>query len=151
MSDVKSSAAPQATEPYRYWSREPLRFSDVDMQGHVNNLALAVLAENSRSTFLREAIFPIIDRDAFMLVSVKLTLEFHREVNYPGVVDVGTGLQRIGTSSIEFAQGLFSDGDRAATATTVLVQIAKDSRRPAPWTAEVRAALSKWLITEGRS
>ena len=49
---------------YPHWRREPLRFLDMDAQGHVNNLALGAIAENSRAFFMNEVVTPLLDSPA---------------------------------------------------------------------------------------
>jgi acyl-CoA thioester hydrolase len=131
---------------FPYWRREPLRFLDVDAQGHVNNLRIAEIAENSRAFFMREIVVPRIDADQQMLVSVKLVLELQREVFYPGELDIGTGLQKLGKSSMEIAQGVFIPDGCAATLSVVLVLVSKESRRPTPLPESVREAFAPWVL-----
>ena len=63
-------------------------------------------------------------------VIVKLTIEFRAEMHYPGIVDIGTRLARIGNSSFTMNQALFNEGRCAATAESVCVIISKETRRP---------------------
>ena len=67
-----------------------------------------------------------------MIVSQQL--QFHAEIHWPGRVDIGTRVSRIGRSSITLEQALFQNGARKASATTVIVQMNETTRRSAPLT-----------------
>jgi acyl-CoA thioester hydrolase len=136
---------PPERSRFRHWRREPLRYLDMDAQGHVNNLAIGAIAENTRAMFMQEVVVPLLAQTDFMMVAVKVVLELHQELNYPGEVDVGTAFERIGNSSISIMQGVFGSDGCAATVTVTLVLIDKDKRKPAPWPASIRAALERWL------
>ncbi len=145
MSDDKPSAALIDRARYRFWRREPFRFLDMDAQGHINNLAIGALAENSRSFFMAEVVKPALG-DAGLLVAVRVTSNFRQELFFPGEVEVGTAVEKLGGSSLTLGQGLFGADGCAATVETVLVLLDADTRRPKPWPDEVRARLQPWLL-----
>jgi len=63
------------------------------------------------------------------------------ELNWPGIVDIGTGIAKIGTSSITVYQGLFQDGTLLATAETVIVQVDNENKKSKPLTEEAKKNL----------
>ena len=71
----------------------------------------------------------------------KLVLEFRSEMHWPGTVEVGTRIERIGRSSVTLCQALFMDGLCVATAEPVVVGIDATSRRPVPLPEETAKAL----------
>jgi len=114
---------------YKVWSRDVLRLSDLDHQRHVNNAVHPELFTNGRYALihgrLREFVNPT---DAFALV--KITIEYMNEMHYPGEVDVGTLVRRIGKSSVTYGQAIFNNGKCAAVAEAVMVMLDGKTRRP---------------------
>jgi acyl-CoA thioester hydrolase len=125
---------------FRTWAMDKLRFGDTDLVGHVNNAAFATFFETGRVSFLYDKEEPFAPAGCDFVV-VKLTIEFRAEMHYPGIVDIGTRVVRIGTSSFTMAQGLFNEGHCAATAESVCVIISKETRRPVPLPDHTRSRL----------
>jgi acyl-CoA thioester hydrolase len=65
-------------------------------------------------------------------VIVNLNLDFRSEISWPGCVNVGTRVTKIGRSSVTFEQALFQGGRLTATAQTVVVQVNKMTGRSEP-------------------
>ena len=110
---------------------DKLRYCDTDRQGHVNNAVFATLLETGRVEILYDGDRPLANPGAAFVIA-KLTLEFRRELTWPGRVDIGTGVGRIGRSSVTLHQALFQDGRLAAVAETVIVQMNETTRRAEP-------------------
>lgn len=108
---------------YDFWSRDVVRFSDVDRYRHVNNVAIATYCETGRVEFA-EAIAPgSTAGDGTGWVIAELTVTFRAQAHYPGEVEIGTCVGRVGRSSCTLLQGLFKDGACFATAKAVVVWI----------------------------
>ena len=119
---------------YPFWSREKIRFGDVDRQGHVNNLVVCEYIECSRVE-LRERCFPEFAQDrsiAWLIAHFEVT--FKAALHYPGEVDVGCCVLRIGTTSYVLGHAVFSGRTCIATArtTTVVGESATSQGRPIP-------------------
>ena len=82
-----------------------------------------------------------------MIASLKL--DFLRELTWPGQVDIGTGLRKIGNSSITLYQQLFQQGECAATAETVIVQVDAATGKGKPLLARAKVTLAGWLLATG--
>ena len=78
--------------------------------------------------------------DVFALV--RTTIEYLSEMHYPGEVEVGTLIQRVGRTSITFGQGMFKDGICVSMSESVMVMLDTTTRRPKPLPAEAVAQLS---------
>jgi acyl-CoA thioester hydrolase len=76
-------------------------------------------------------------------VVARLDINFLKELQWPGTVDIGTGTAEIGRSSYVFAQALFCDGVCVATARATLVMIDAQTRRARPLPEEVVARLER--------
>lgn len=118
-------------------SHDKLRYGDTDRQGHVNNSVFATLLETGRVEVLRDPTAQLTE-DGREWVIARLTLDFLGEIHWPGQVDVGTRVQRIGRTSVGMEQALFQDGRIVARAETVIVQMDDQTRRPAPLSQTAR-------------
>src|SRR5215217_8073151 len=82
---------------YKVWNTDKLRLTDVDHQHHVNNAIFAVLYTSVRADFLQAYVRPLVAK-ADMFAMVKITIEYMAEMHYPGQVEVGIVIKRLGTS-----------------------------------------------------
>lgn len=129
---------------YAFWSEEKLRWQDVDRLDHVNNVAFSALAENARVEFLDAVVADPAARSGVLFVVASVTLQFHAEVHYPGRIEIGTGVSRIGGASVTLAQGLFSEGGCCVTSQSVIVLIDERSRRSVRLPEELRHCLAHY-------
>src|SRR5882672_2077356 len=88
---------------------ETLRFADTDRNGHITSSVFAVCCQSGRLALLSDAARPVEPLSSqFVLAS--LQLDYLSELHWPGTVEVGTRVERIGRSSVALAQALFQDG-----------------------------------------
>ena len=110
---------------YKKWSKEILRYSDLDPVGHVNNNAYGQLVENARTLLFDDAqkISGLGDNELKTKdwVIRRLEFDFLQELRYPGEVDVGIAITRFGNSSMILHHGVFTKDYCAATAMGVSV------------------------------
>ncbi len=126
---------------YGHWYEVALRYNDTDRQGHVNNVAFATMSEQGRANFLLGAqALRLPDGATFVLA--RLTIDYVREVFWPGSISVGTAAVRVGRSSMTLVQGMFDGEACVATAENVIV-LMDATRRSMPWPAAVREAVHK--------
>lgn len=106
---------------YPFWSREKIRFGDVDRQNHVNNLVICQYIECSRVE-LRDRCFPkFAENKSLMWLIAHFEVSFHAALRYPGNVDVGCCVTRLGTKSYVLGHAVFRDETCIATAKTTTV------------------------------
>lgn len=106
------------------------RFQDMDINGHLNNVAFAALFENARVQLNRN-VRPWADRPAnerTMVAAVEIN--YLREANYPDDIIVCSGIGRIGTSSWTIEQAMFQNGGCIATCDTVIVCRTDNQAKP---------------------
>ena len=99
---------------------DTIRYGDTDRQGHVNNAVFTTLFETARVGLIYSARQPIADPDASFVI-VRLVVEYKKEIHWPGTVEIGTRVTRVGTSSLGTEQALFQKGVCVATAESVIV------------------------------
>ncbi|SNQ48505.1 putative thioesterase [Frankia canadensis] len=101
------------------------RFSDLDTNRHLNNVALASFYEDARAALD----WRIFDEGAptgftgFRLVIAQVSIHYLAEAPYPGTFVVGTGVGRVGRSSFTHSSGLFLDGVCLGLCDTVIVHL----------------------------
>lgn len=95
-------------------SIDKIRYSDTDRQGHVNNAVFASYLETGRVELLYSPSISILSNEISFVI-VNLNLQFIKEILWPGQVEIGTGIIKIGNSSIKICQNLFQNGECVAT------------------------------------
>jgi acyl-CoA thioester hydrolase len=127
---------------YPFWIDENIRNADTDQFQHVNNAAIASYCEAGRMALfsepsLREAIAGL------NVVVVKLTIQFERELFYPGPVQVGTCVTAIGNTSFQVSQGLYGFQGRFATSEATCVMLDRAGHKPIRVPEAVRALFTQ--------
>jgi acyl-CoA thioester hydrolase len=128
------------------------RWEDEDVYGHINNVVYYSFFDTAVNGFLIDATGTDIRRlDAVGLVA-ETQCEFLRELGFPGDVEAGLAVTRLGTSSIVYRIGLFQgDSDEpAAIGRFVHVYVEADSRAVTPIPDSIRAVVTP-LVTPGAS
>ena len=137
------SAMADLTDPaiYQHWEALSLRFSDQDSQGHINNVAYAAYIEAGRVAFCLDVMRDAPVAGAADFVLAHLAIDYRAEMHYPGMLQIGTCVHRIGTKSVRLGHGIFRQGRLHATAESVLVFIDTAKRGSIAVPSAMRAAL----------
>ncbi len=135
-----STVGDTATDAYKHWTKVNLRYGDTDRQGHVNNAVFCTLLESGRVDFLFDGERAICGEGKNFVIA-KISMDFLSEMNFPGVVDVGSCVLSIGNSSFVVGQALFKDGVCTCTSQSVIVMVDEQTRRSSALSAEVRTRL----------
>ena len=114
-------------------THEKLRYADTDRQGHVNNAVFSTMLETGRVEVLYDSNAPLAGPGCAFVIAGQ-SLNFRSEISWPGRVDIGTRICKVGRSSVTLEQALFQNGRLAATAKTVIVQMNEANRRSEPLT-----------------
>jgi acyl-CoA thioester hydrolase len=114
---------------YKFWQEDHVRFGDLDVIGHVNNLAMGSYFENARVALMRKA-FPHWPNGETLFVLVQTRFDYFYELNYPAQLRIGTRLLSFGRSSMRLGAALFHDKELVAQSTTVSVLINQETRKP---------------------
>jgi acyl-CoA thioester hydrolase len=134
---------PKPTEhigAYPIRSIEKLRFADTDCNGHISNAVFAVCCQNARMEVLSDPSRAPVPLGAHFVIA-RLRLDFLAEMHWPGTVEIGTRVERIGRSSVVLVQGLFLRGRCVARAKSIVVLIDDATRRATPLPAPLSNAL----------
>jgi acyl-CoA thioester hydrolase len=135
VSPVPGRAAPLPDDfPHR--AMEIVRLGDLDHQNHVNNAVFATYFETGRVHFMRD-VFGGLRFGGRNFVVARLEINYLRELHWPGTLEVCTGVERIGGSSVTYAQATFHEGICAASGRTTMVFIDRNTRRSTPMTDDI--------------
>lgn len=143
-----SPAQSLTPDGFRFWSREKLRNADTDQFRHVNNAAIASFLEGGRmDLFAARAISPLMQ--GLNVVVGRLSIEFHAEIFYPGELNIGSTVTRVGRSSFEVLQGVFRDNTCVASAVASCVLLRSGKPHAVP--DEIRRHLTGDLVQSSNS
>ncbi|MBF9197664.1 acyl-CoA thioesterase [Microvirga terrestris] len=118
-------------EAYPSRASTDIRYADLDRQGHVNNAVFATFSEVGRVAFMYDPARPLASEGRSFVIA-RLQIDFRAELFWPGHVEIGTGVMRVGRSSFTLAQGIFNAGRLVATTEATIVMVDKETRRSTP-------------------
>jgi acyl-CoA thioester hydrolase len=109
-----------------------VRFGETDMAGHVNNAVFLSYLEEARLSFIRE----VLGLGEVPLILASAKLDFLRQVRFPDLLAITTGITRIGRSSFDMTHQVYRGPDRelalTAAATLVAFDYAAQKSTPIP-------------------
>jgi acyl-CoA thioester hydrolase len=126
---------------------DKLRYGDTDRQGHVNNAVFATFMETGRVELIYNPDDPLLD-EGFSFVLAKLDIDYVAEVLWPGTVEIGTRVLRVGRSSVTMQQAVFQNGKLCASAETVVVHFDQTTRKSHAFSDEQRAKIEALISAE---
>jgi len=125
-------------ESFSHWTPVTIRFSDQDPLGHVNNVAVAAYVESGRTMLIQQ----YLDPERYPHINfalVRLEIDYLSEFRYPGTVEVGGRILRLGTKSFTSGYGLFVGETCVATARSVNVFFDTERRQGIEPPGDIRA------------
>ncbi len=116
------------------------RYGDMDVNAHLNNVAIARLFEETRVQMLSALRGrPVGGGDPSSMMIVHVGIDYLAEGAYPDPIDAGLAVTDIGRTSFRLGLALFQAGRAIALADCAMVNL-KD-RRPGAIDGELRTAL----------
>ena len=135
--------APPGREHYRHFTTITTRWSDNDAYGHVNNTIYYQWFDSAVNALLvGSGLLDIVTGDPIGLV-VETGCTYFAPLSFPGDVEVGIAIDRLGGSSVSYRVGVFATGaaEPAAQGHFIHVYVGRQSRRPVPLPDEWRSKL----------
>jgi acyl-CoA thioester hydrolase len=126
---------------------DKIRYRDTDRQGHVNNAVFGTYFETGRVELLYASAHPFLNEGCSFVVA-KVTLELLAEIHWPGKVDIGTAITRIGNSSLVIAANLYQDNKIVASSETIVVQVSNQTKKSVPLSEIGKQALTPFTLKE---
>ena len=133
---IRPNPTPQL-EDFPFRLTDNVRFADLDPQQHVNNAVYASYFETGRVTLIRNPVYGLMPKGLSWML-VRLAIDFKSEVRWPGTIELGLGVNRIGRTSVSYTQVVFSNGKCAASAEAVTVLVDEATRKPVMVTSDIR-------------
>jgi acyl-CoA thioester hydrolase len=123
------------------------RWADNDAYGHVNNTVYYQWFDTAVNCWLIEAGLLDIEKGDPIGLVVETGCAYFAPLSFPGDIEVGIAVERLGTSSVTYRIGVFGTGSASASAQGHFthVYVGRDSRRPAALPEGWRAKLEKLL------
>lgn len=135
---------PRLRASYHSFERITLRFCDLDTLGHVNNIAYNQYVEQARVMFWR----PFLARysnDRIDTIVVRVAVDYFAELDFPGAVDVGARVSRIGNKSLALQSGVFQGDKCHALGESIIALFDKIDRKTVAPPPDFRAALERQM------
>jgi acyl-CoA thioester hydrolase len=136
--------SPTQRMDFSYFDAIATRWMDNDVYGHVNNVVYYSYFDTVINRLLIARGGLDIAHGAVIGLCVESLCQFKKPLTFPGDVDAGLRVAKLGTSSVRYELGLFAHGDPeiAAFGHFVHVFVDRGSRRPTPLPESIRAALT---------
>ena len=126
---------------YPVWTKDTIRYRDLDPNEHVNNGAINEYFEDGRVRFRQDYLTSAAYDVLSGFVLARFTVEYHRPIFFPGEVDIGTAIVCVGRTSYTLIQGLFCDDACVASAEVISVLIDPQSAKPTPIPERLRTLM----------
>jgi acyl-CoA thioester hydrolase len=131
-------------EDYPYRLTDNVRYGDLDPNHHVNNATYSTYFETGRVSLIRNPELGLMPK-GLSWVLAHLAIDFKAEVHWPGTVEFGLAVSRIGRTSVTYDQVVFYNGRCAASALSVTVLVDERTRKPTPLTEDIITKFQPWL------
>ncbi|MBE7220123.1 MAG: acyl-CoA thioesterase [Caulobacteraceae bacterium] len=136
-------------DEYKLFRTITTRWMDNDVYGHVNNVVYYSFFDTAVNAALIEA--GALDPQTSQVIGlvVETGCRYAAPLSFPGDVDAGIRVAKLGTSSVRYEVGLFdaNGGEAAAEGFFVHVCVDRETRRPAPLPDTLRAFLQGLTAT----
>lgn len=122
------------------------RWCDMDMNGHLNHLALEAMHEDARAGINERYVPGTYDpkADTFRLVASQNVVHFLAEAHWPATIEAGIGIGAIGRSSVVVSSGLFIDEQCISVCDTTLVLVGDGG--PVAFPEDSRVVMRKLML-----
>ena len=132
-----------APAAYPHMQTVQTRFQDMDVLGHINNVAFAALFETGRVKFNEAIGLMSLIRHRRSVVA-RVEINYLAEGQYPGDVEIGAGIGDVGGRSWDILAAMFQHGRCIATCDVTIVMAKGPDGEGLP--EEFRTRLAGWLV-----
>ena len=136
-----SRPPPRPRSAYRVWRSIPTRWADNDAYGHVNNVVHYAWFDTAVNAWLVEVGLLDIDKGDPIGLVVETGCRYFSPLSFPGSVEVGLAVDRLGTSSVTYRLGIFAEGQSSAAAEGEFTHVYVDRA-----TRQPKAIPSEWRV-----
>ena len=129
---------------FPFVTTDKVRYNDTDRQGHVNNAVFATFMELARVEVLHHPELGLRE-DGASLVLARLVIDYRAEIHFPGEVQIGSRVGKVGRSSIAFENAIFQHGQLCGYGEAVVVLVDGSTKRSRPISDASRARLERYV------
>lgn len=124
---------PRGREAYRWFMTVATRWADNDAYGHVNNTVFYQWFDTAVNRWLVDIGLLDIERGDPIGLVVETGCTYFSSLSFPGDVEVGIAVERLGKSSVSYRIGVFGPAspEPSAQGHFTHVYVARRDRRPA--------------------
>lgn len=142
-----SRPTPRGRDSYSWFMGMATRWADNDAYGHVNNTIYYQWFDTAVNAWLIEAGLLDIDLGDPIGLVVETGCAYFAPLSFPGDVEVGIGIERLGSSSVTYRIGVFGAGkaEPSAQGHFTHVYVRRSDRRPTLLPQAWRAKLEDLL------
>lgn len=151
-----NKVAPPQRQDFGFHMPVQIRWGDFDMFGHLNNvtyyryfelLITAFLQDEASMDWTGAAISPFVAENNCRYLK---PIDEGGRNGFGKAITASLRVEHLGTRSVRYGVALFQDGDSepSATGAWVHVFVDKETGRPAPIPAPVRACYERYLVTD---
>jgi acyl-CoA thioester hydrolase len=142
-----SRPAPLGREAYRHFTTITTRWADNDAYGHVNNTVYYEWFDTAVNRWLVVQGLLDIERGDPIGLVVQTGCSYFAPLAFPGNVEVGLAVERLGESSVTYRIGVFAVGESQPSAQGHFthVYVGRGSRRPVSLSDDWRVKLNALL------
>jgi acyl-CoA thioester hydrolase len=139
-----SRPGPRPRDCYRHFTTITMRWADNDAYGHVNNTVHYQWFDSAVNAWLVDAGLLDIERGDPIGLVAETGCAYFAPLSFPGEVEVGIAVDRLGTTSVTYRLGIFGKGEAepAAQGHFTHVYVERGSRRPVPLPGRWREAFA---------
>lgn len=135
---------PATNGPYRHYMPLQIRFTDIDMLGHLNNAIYVNFFDLGKTHYFSTVLGGPLNWDTISLVIVNINCSFLAPVHFTDKIEVFTKTVSIGERSVKMDQRIVNSetGETHATCQTVLAGFDIRNQSGIPVTDEWRRLIS---------
>ncbi len=135
---------PKDRSIYRFWVQEHVRYGDLEVQRHVNNMMVGVYFQTARIGLLGN-LGILWSTPEHAIVVGRTINEFYKEITFPNQLEVGAVITRLGKTSFTMEIGVFVGQECYASQETICVYWNPVTHEKRDLDEEVRQKLSLFL------
>ncbi|NLS10161.1 acyl-CoA thioesterase [Nesterenkonia sp. MY13] len=127
-----------------------IRWSDQDINGHVNNARALTLVEEARIKASDHWAGGSAERHRFPRVVRSMNVQFHRPMHHGSELSAYVWITRIGNTSYAVRHDLVQEDNLCLSCEAVIVLLDPQTDKPTPVPETLRTALAKALCEDAK-
>ncbi len=133
---------------YKYFYSISTRWNDNDIYGHINNITYYSYFDSAVNQYLIEHAGLNIHDSPIVGYVVHSSCNYLSGISYPGIIDVGIVVKKLGNSSVTYEIGIFKDGENKVSAygKFVHVFVNRSEKKSVPIPINILESLNELLM-----